>query len=95
MTVTRKKKQVLNDIGNNLGEEVRDILTALEADEKIGNLEEGKVHIIEEIAEALERRQKNKLPALRNLPKKKLLKETVKIDKVVRKFKKLSITKTN
>ena len=95
MTVTRKKKQVLNDIGNNLGEEVRDILTSLEADEKIGNLEEGKVHIIEEIAEALERRQKNKLPALRNLPKKKLLKETVKIDKVVRKFKKLSITKTN
>ena len=39
---------------------MRDILTALEADEKIGNLEEEEVAIIEEIAEVLETRQKNK-----------------------------------
>ena len=31
-----------DDTGSNLGEEVRDILTALEADEKIDNLEEEK-----------------------------------------------------
>ena len=42
-----------DDTGSNLGEEVRDILTALEADEEIGNLEEEEVAIIEEIAEVL------------------------------------------
>ena len=39
-------------------------MTALEADEKIGNLEEDEVAIIEEIVQVLERRQKGKLPAL-------------------------------
>ena len=34
------------------GEEVRDIMTALEADGKIGNLEEEEIAIIEEIAES-------------------------------------------
>ena len=36
----------------------------LEADEEIGNLEEEQAAIIREIAEALERTQKDKLPAL-------------------------------
>ena len=39
--------------------------------------------------------QKNKLPALRNVPKKKLLEMTAKVDKVLSKFKTHSITKTN
>ena len=69
-----------DDRGSNLGEEVRDILTALEADEEISNLEEEEVAIIEEIAEVLERRQKDKLPALRDIPNKKLLEETAKVD---------------
>ena len=43
---------------------MRDILTALEADEEISNLEGEEFAIIEEIAEMLERRQKDKLPAL-------------------------------
>ena len=38
-----------------------DILTALEADEEVGNPEEEEVAINEEIAEVLERRQKDKL----------------------------------
>ena len=59
---------------------MRDILTALEADESIGNLWKEKVAIIEEIAEVLERRQKDKLPALRDIPNKKLLEETAKVD---------------
>ena len=74
---------------------MRDILTALESDEEIGNLEEEEVAIIEEIAEVLERRQKDKLPALRDIPKEKLSEETVKVDKVLYKFKTHSITKTN
>ena len=52
---------------------MRDIVKALEADEEIDNLEEEEVAIIGEIAELLERRQKDKLPDLRDIPKKKLL----------------------
>ena len=37
----------------------------------------------------------DKLPALRNVSKKKLLKETAKIDKVLSMFKTQSIAKTN
>ena len=81
--------------GNNLGEKVRDILTALEADEDIGNLEEEEIVIIEEIAEMLERRRKDKLPALKDAPKKNLLEKTAKVDKVLCKFKTHSITKIN
>ena len=43
----------------------------------------------------IERGKKNKLPALRNVPKKKLLEETAKAFKVLSKFKTHSITKTN
>ena len=48
-----------------------------------------------EIAEVLERSRKDKLPALTNVPKKKLLEETPKVDKVLSKFKTHTITKTN
>ena len=78
----KEKERSDNDTGSNLGKEVRDIVTALEADEEIGILEEEEVAIIKEIAEALERRQKDKLPALRDIPQKKLLEETAKVDKV-------------
>ena len=47
-----------------------------------------------EIAEVIERGRKDKLPALRNVPKKKLLEETAKVDKVLSKPKTHSITKT-
>ena len=69
----KEEERSANDTGSNLGEEVRDILTVLEAYEGIGNLEEEEVAIIEEIAEVLQRRQKDKVPALRDIPKKKLL----------------------
>ena len=48
-----------------------------------------------EIAEVIERGRKDKLPGLRNVPKKKLLEETAEVDKVLSKFKTNSITKTN
>ena len=69
-------------------------MAALEAKEEIGNLEEGEVAILEEIAEVLERRQEHKLLALRDIPKKKL-EENAKVDKVLSKFKTHSITKNN
>ena len=40
-----------------------------------------------EIAEVIERGRKAKLQALRNVPKKNLLEETAKVDKVLSKFK--------
>ena len=91
-----KEKERSNDeTGSNLRVEVRDIVTTLEAYQKIGNLEEEEVSIIEEIAEVLERRQKDKLPTLRDIPKKKMLEETANVDKVLCKFETHSITKAN
>ena len=48
-----------------------------------------------ETAEVIERGRKDKIPGLRNVPKKKLLEETAEVDKVLSKIKTLSITKTN
>ena len=82
----KEEKRSANDAVSNLGEKVRDILTALEADEEIDNFEEEEVAIIEEIAEVLEKRQKDKL-AGRD--------ETAKVDKVLYNFNTHSNTKTN
>ena len=68
----KEEERSVDNTGNNLGEQVRDILTALEANEEIDNLEKKQVAIIEEIAEVLERRRKDKLPALSDIPKKSL-----------------------
>ena len=54
-------------------------MTALEADEEIGNLQEEEFAIIEKIAEVLERRQEDKLPALRDKPKKKLTEKLLRL----------------
>ena len=42
----KEKERSTDHTGSNLREEVRDIVTALEADEQIGNLEEEEVPII-------------------------------------------------
>ena len=70
-------------------------MTGLKAQEEICNLEEEEVAIIEEIAEVLARRQKDKLSALRDVPKKKLAEEIAKVDKILCKFIAHNITKTN
>ena len=54
-----------------------------------------KVAIVVEIAEVIERGKRDKLPTLRNVPKKKLLEDSAKVDKVLCKFKTHSIIKTN
>ena len=84
--------EALSDHG---GEEVRNVSPEMGAEEQGDSLDEEEVSIVMEIAEVIERSRKDKLPALRNLPKKKLLEETVKVDKVLSKFKTHSITKTN
>ena len=56
------------------------------AQEQADSLDEEEVGIVIEIAEVIERGRKDKVPALRNVPKKKLLEETAKVDKVLSKF---------
>ena len=75
-----------------VGEVVRNVLPEMGAEEQA---DEEEVTIVMEIAEGIERGRKNKLPALRNVPKKKLLEETAMVEKVLSKFKTHSIIKTN
>ena len=74
---------------------MRNVLPEMKAEEQADSLNEEEVAIVKEIAEVIERGRKDKLPAFRNVPKKKLLEETAKVDKVLSKFKTHSITKTN
>ena len=74
---------------------MRNVLPEMGAEKQADSLDEEQVAIVIEIAEVTERGRKDKLPALRNAPKKKLLKETAKVDKVLKKFKIHSIPMTN
>ena len=78
----KEEERKAGNIVSNLGEEVRNILTALEADEEIGSLEEEKeIAIIEVIGEVLETRQKDKLPVLRDIPKRSQQKKLLRLIK--------------
>ena len=72
---------------DHVGEDVRNVLPEMGAEEQADSLDEEEVAIVMEIAEVIERGRKDRLPALRNMPKKKLLEETAKVDKVLSKFK--------
>ena len=78
-----------------VGKDRRNVLLEMGAEEQTDNLDEEEVAIVMKIAELIERGKKDKLPALRNVSKKKLLKETAKVDKVLSMFKTQNITKTN
>ena len=75
-------------------EDVSNVLLEMGAEEQADSLDEEEAAIVMEIVEVIERGRKAKLPALRNNPKKKLLEETAKVDKILSKFKTHSITKT-
>ena len=80
---------------DHVGDDLRIILPEMGVKEQADSLDEEEVAIVMEIVEVIERGRKDKLPALRNVPKKKLLEENAKVDKVLSKFKTHSITKTN
>ena len=82
-------------LSDQVGEDVRNVLPEMGAGEQADSLDKGEVAIVMEIAKVIERGRKDKLPAPRNVPKKKLLEETAKVDKVLSKFKTDSVTKTN
>ena len=80
---------------DHVGENVRNVLPKMGGEEQADSLDEEEVDIVMEIAEVIERGKKDKLPALRNVPKKKLLEKTAKVDKVLSQFKTHSITKSS
>ena len=80
---------------DHVGEDVRNVLPEMGAEEQADSLDEEEVSILMEIGEVIGRGRKDNLPALRNVPKKKLLEQTAKVDKVLSKFKTHSIIKTN
>ena len=69
-------------------------MTALKANEEIGNLEKKEVTFFEKRAKVLQRRQKENLAVLRDIPK-NVLEKTANADKVLCNFKTHSITNTN
>ena len=77
-----------------VGEDARNILPEMGAEEQVDILDEEEVAIVMEVAEVIERGRKDGLPALRNVSKKKLLDATAKVDKVLSKFTTHSIRKT-
>ena len=72
---------------DHVGEDMRSVLPEMAAEEQADSLDEKEAAITMEIAEVIESGRKDKLPALRNLPKKKLLEGTAKVDNVLSKFK--------
>ena len=73
----------------------KNVLPEMGAEEQADSLDEEEVATVVENEEVIEKDRKDKLPALRNVSKKKLLEETAKVDKVLSKFKIHSITKTS
>ena len=80
---------------DHVAEAVRNVLPEMGAEEQADSLDEEEVAIVIEISEVIERSKKDKLPALRDELKKKLLEETATVNKNLSKFKTHSIAKTN
>ena len=94
-TVIVEEARSVEAFPDHVGQDVRNVLPEMGANGQADSLGEEEVAIVMEIAEVIERVRKDKLPALRNVTKKKLLEEADKVDKVLIKFKTHSVTKTN
>ena len=73
-SVILEETRSVEALPDHVGEEVRNVLPDMGAEEQADSLDEEEVAVVMEIAEVIERDRKVKLPALRNVPKKKLLK---------------------
>ena len=94
-SVIIEETRSIEALPGHVGEDARNVLPEMGAEEQTDSLDEEEVFIVMEIAEVTERGRKDRLPALRNVPRKKLSEETAKVDKVLSRFKTHSITKTN
>ena len=92
-SVIAEEARSVEALPGHVRENVRNILPEIGAEELADILDEEEVAIVMEIAEMIERGRIDKLPALRNFLKRKLLEETAKVDKVLSKFKTHSIPK--
>ena len=81
-SVIAEEARSVEALPDQVGEDVRNVLPEMGAQEQADSLDEEEVAIVIEIAEVIERGRKDKLPALRTVPKKKLLEEAAKVDKV-------------
>ena len=80
---------------DHVGGGMRNVLPEMGEEEQTDSLGEEEVAIVMKIAEVIERGRKEKLPAHRNMLKKKLLEDIAKVDKILSKFKTHSIAKSN
>ena len=74
-SVIVEEARSLEALPDHVGEDVRNVLPEMGAEEQADSLDEEEVAIVMKIAEVIERGRKDQLPALRNVPKKKLLEE--------------------
>ena len=74
------KARSVEALSDQVGQDERNVLPEMGAEEQADSLDEEEVVTVMEIAEVIERGRKDKLPTLRNVPKKKLLEETAKVD---------------
>ena len=94
-SVIVEEARSVKTLPDHVAEDVRNVLLEMGAEEQSDSLDEEEVAIFMEVAEVIKMGRKDRLLALRNVPKKKLLEETAKADKVLSKFKTHSITKTS
>ena len=77
-SVIVEEARSVKGLPDHVGEDVSNVLSEMGAEEQADILDEEEVAIVMEIAEVIERGRKDKLSAIRNVPKKKLLEETAK-----------------
>ena len=75
-SVIVEEARSVETLPDNVGEDVRNVLPEMGAEEQTDSLDEEEVAIVIETAEVIERGRKGNLPALRNVLRKKLLDET-------------------
>ena len=95
VSVMAEKTRNVEALPDHIGEDVKNVFPEMAAEEQADSTDEEEVAIGMEISEIIDRGRKDRLAALRNVPKKKLLEKTAKVDKVLSKFKTDSITMTN
>ena len=72
-SVIAEEVRSVEALPGHVGEDVRNVLPEMGAEEQADSLDEEEVAIVMEIAEVIERGRKDRSLALRNVPKKKLL----------------------
>ena len=95
VSVIAEKARSVKALPDHIGEDVRNVLPEMGAEEQADSTDEEEVAIVMEISEIIDRGRKDRLAALRNVPKTNLLEKTTNVDKVLSKFKTDSITMTN